>query len=93
MTGRPEEDAAAELALLAAAWDEARQRWHDAATVRFDENHWTPLYQTSREFLEALRALRDLIEASSDGCDNQPDIGGWLPQPSDDDRARRRSPQ
>lgn len=66
MTGRPEEDAAAELALLAAVWDEARERWRDAAAVRFDETHWAPLYQTSREYLEALRALRELIEASAD---------------------------
>lgn len=64
MTGRPDDDAAAELGLLAMAWHETSQRWHDSAEVRFEETHWAPLYQVSREYLEALGVLRDLIEAA-----------------------------
>lgn len=64
MTSWPDEDAARELVLLTAAWDEARQRWHDNAAVRFEDGHWAPLYQASREYLDALGALLELIEAA-----------------------------
>jgi hypothetical protein len=62
MTARPDQDGDHELTLLGAAWDKAVRHWHDDAASQFTTNHWTPLIDESRSYLEALRTLIDLLD-------------------------------
>lgn len=64
MPTRPDRDGDGQLRLLGAAWEEAVQHWRDEVTRQFDADHWTPLVQRSRGYLEALRALLDTLEAA-----------------------------
>lgn len=61
---RPDRDGQEQLRLLGAAWEEADQYWQDEVARQFDTGHWTPLVQQSRTYLEALRALLDLLETA-----------------------------
>jgi hypothetical protein len=61
---RPDEDGGQQLRLLEAAWDRAREHWHDDMTRQFDTQHWTPLVQETRRYLEALRGLLDALDAA-----------------------------
>jgi hypothetical protein len=59
---RPDDDADQQLRLLEAAWDQAREHWHDDMTLHFDTQHWTPLALRTRRYLEALRGLLDALD-------------------------------
>jgi len=61
---RPDRDGQEQLRLLGAAWEEAAQHWQDEVARQFDTGHWAPLVQQSRTYLEALRALMDLLETA-----------------------------
>jgi hypothetical protein len=61
---RPDHDGDEQLRLLGAAWAEAAQHWQDEVARQFDTDHWTPLVQQSRGYLEALRALLDVLETA-----------------------------
>jgi len=64
MTARPDRDGAEQLGLLGTAWEEAAQHWQDEVARQFEADHWTPLVQQSRGYLEALRSVLDTFEAA-----------------------------
>jgi len=64
MHTRPDRDGEEQLRLLAAAWEDAGPHWQDEVARRFDTDHWTPLVQRSRAYLEALGALMDVLETA-----------------------------
>jgi hypothetical protein len=66
---RPDRDGEEQLRLLGAAWEEADHYWQDEVARQFDTGHWTPLVQHSRTYLEALRALMDLLETAERGTE------------------------
>jgi hypothetical protein len=51
MNTRPDRDGDEQLRLLDAAWEEAAR-------------YWTPLAQQARAYLEALRAMMDMLETA-----------------------------
>jgi hypothetical protein len=61
---RPDRDGDEQLRLLGAAWEEAARHWQDEVARQFEADHWTPLDQQSRGYLEALRSLLDMFEAA-----------------------------
>jgi hypothetical protein len=61
---RPDQDGDHQLRLLEAAWDQARQHWHDDMARNFEARHWTPLTQECRTYLDGLRALMEVLEAA-----------------------------
>jgi hypothetical protein len=62
MNTRPDRDGDEQLRLLDAAWEEAARYWQDEVARQFAADHWTPLAQHARAYLEALRALMDMLE-------------------------------
>ena len=64
MPTRPDRDGDEQLRLLGAAWEEAARHWQDEVARQFEADHWTPLAQQSRGYLEALRSLLDMFEAA-----------------------------
>jgi hypothetical protein len=64
MPTRPDRDGDEQLRLLGAAWEEAARHWQDEVARQFDNDHWTPLAQRSRGYLEALRTLMDVLETA-----------------------------
>jgi hypothetical protein len=64
MHTRLDRDGQEQLRLVGAAWEEAAQYWQDEVARRFETEHWTPLVQQSRTYLEALRDLMDLLETA-----------------------------
>jgi hypothetical protein len=64
MTARPDQDGDQQLRLLGDAWDKAAERWRDGPARQFGTAQLTPLLQESRGYLEALRALMDLLETA-----------------------------
>lgn len=64
MPTRPDRDGDEQLRLLAASWEEAARHWQDEVARQFEADHWTPLVQQSRGYLEALRSLLDMFEAA-----------------------------
>ena len=64
MTARPDRDGAEQLGLLGTVWEKAAQHWQDEVARRFDADHWTPLAQRSRSYLEALGTLMDVLETA-----------------------------
>ena len=64
MHTRPDHDGAEQFGLLGAAWEEAAQHWQDEVARRFHADHWTPLVEQSSGYLEALRALMDVLETA-----------------------------
>ena len=64
MTTRPDRDGAEQLGLLGTAWEEVARHWQDEVARQFEADHWTPLVQQSRGYLEALRSLLDTFEAA-----------------------------
>jgi hypothetical protein len=61
---RPDQDGDHQFRLLEAAWDRASQHWHDDVARHFDTRHWTQLSSECRSYLEALRALMDVLDAA-----------------------------
>jgi hypothetical protein len=53
------------LSLLADAWDKAAQHWHDEVARDFDTHHLRPLLHESRRYLDALRALIDVLDTAT----------------------------
>lgn len=64
MHTRPDRDGDEQFRLLGAAWEEAAPHWQDEVARRFEADHWTPLAEQSRGYLEALRSLVDMFEAA-----------------------------
>ena len=64
MPTRPDRDGDEQLRLLGVAWEEAARHWQDEVARQFEADHWTPLVQQSRGYLEALRSLLDMFEAA-----------------------------
>ncbi len=64
MPTRPDRDGDEQLRRLGAAWEEAARQWQDEVARQFEADHWTPLVQQSRGYLEALRSLLDMFEAA-----------------------------
>ena len=64
MTARPDRDGAEQLGLLGTAWEEVARHWQDEVARQFDADHWTPLAQRSRAYLEALGTLMDVLETA-----------------------------
>lgn len=64
MYGRPDIDGTDQLRVLEAAWGQAGQYWRDEVARRFGTDHWAPLAQRSRAYLDALSALLDLLETA-----------------------------
>ena len=64
MHTRPDREGDEQFRLLGAAWEEAAPHWQDEVARRFDTDHWTPLVQRSRAYLEALRTLMDVLETA-----------------------------
>jgi hypothetical protein len=61
---RPDRDGDEQLRLLGVAWEETARHWQDEVARQFEADHWTPLVQQSRGYLEALRSLLDMFEAA-----------------------------
>jgi hypothetical protein len=64
MHTRPDRDGEEQLRLLATAWEDAGPHWQDEVARRFGTDHWTPLVQRSRAYLEALGTLMDVLETA-----------------------------
>ena len=64
MNSRPDRDGDDQFRLLGAAWQDAAQHWRDEVARQFEADHWAPLAQQSRAYLEALRALMDTLETA-----------------------------
>jgi hypothetical protein len=64
MYGRPDRDGAEQLGLLGAAWEKTAQHWQDGVARQFETDHWAPLAERSRAYLEALRILLDVLETA-----------------------------
>jgi hypothetical protein len=64
MYARPDRDGDEQLGLLGAAWQDAAQQWQDEVARQFETDHWTPLAQRTRGYLDALRALLDVLETA-----------------------------
>jgi hypothetical protein len=64
MPGRPDRDGEHQFRLLDDAWASARQHWHDGMARDFGTDHWAPLEQECRSYLEALRGLLDVLDAA-----------------------------
>lgn len=69
MNTRPDRDGDDQLRLLGAAWQDAAQHWRDEVAHQFETEHWAPLAQQSRAYLEALRALMETLEAAERGTE------------------------
>jgi hypothetical protein len=61
---RPERDGDDHLRLLGASWEKAAAHWQDEVARQFGTDHWTPLAQRSRAYLDALGALMDVLETA-----------------------------
>lgn len=57
-------DGQEQFRLLGAAWEETSRHWQDEVARRFERDHWTPLARQSRDYLEALAAMMDLLETA-----------------------------
>lgn len=55
--------------MLGAAWEEAAGHWRDEVARHFEADHWAPLADRSRAYLEALRVLMDLLETAERDTD------------------------
>jgi hypothetical protein len=61
---RPDRDGDHQLWLLDDAWEKAVPHWQDDVARQFATHHWLPLRDESRLYLEALRAMMDLLDAA-----------------------------
>jgi hypothetical protein len=69
MNTRPDRDGDDQLRMLDAAWEEAARYWQDEVARQFAADYWTPLAQQARVYLEALRALMDVLETAERDTD------------------------
>jgi hypothetical protein len=61
---RPDRDGDQQLRLLEDAWEKAVPHWQDDVARQFGTHHWVPLRDETRLYLEALRAMTDLLDAA-----------------------------
>lgn len=61
---RPDRDGDQQLWLLNDAWEKAVPFWQDDIARQFGTHHWMPLRDESRLYLDALRAMMDLLDAA-----------------------------
>jgi hypothetical protein len=61
---RPDRDGDQQLRLLDDAWGKAVPFWQDDIARQFGAHHWLPLRDESRLYLEALRAVMDVLDAA-----------------------------
>ena len=66
---RPDRDGDQQLRLLDDAWDKVEPHWQDDIARQFGTHKWTPLRDESRRYLEALRAMMDLLDAAERDTD------------------------
>ena len=64
LPARPDRDGDQQLRLLDDAWEKAVPFWQDDIARQFGTHHWMPLRHESRLYLEALRAMMDLLDAA-----------------------------
>ena len=64
MFARPDRDGDQQLRLLDDAWEKAVPFWQDDIARQFGTHHWMPLRDESRSYLEALRAMMDVLDAA-----------------------------
>ena len=64
MHTRPDRDGDEQLRLLSTAWEQADRHWQDEVARQFEADHWMPLQQRSRAYLDALRTMMDLLETA-----------------------------
>ena len=64
MPARPDRDGAEQLSLLGTAWEQAAQHWRDEVARQFEADHWAPLAQQSRAYLDALSRMMDVLETA-----------------------------
>ena len=64
MPARPDRDGDQQLRLLDDAWEKAGSEWQDDVARQFGTHQWLPLRDESRLYLEALRAMMDLLDAA-----------------------------
>jgi hypothetical protein len=64
MHTRPDRDGQEQFRLLGVAWEETARHWQDEVARRFEGDHWAPLARPSRDYLEALAAMLDLLETA-----------------------------
>jgi hypothetical protein len=61
---RPDRDGDQHLRLLEDAWERVVPSWRDGMARHFGTHQWTPLRDESRSYLEALRAMMDVLDAA-----------------------------
>jgi hypothetical protein len=64
MNARPDRDGEEQLRLLGSAWQGAAEHWLDEVARQFEADHWTPLAQQSRAYLDALSQMMDVLETA-----------------------------
>ena len=64
MPARPDRDGAEQLSLLGTAWEQVAQHWRDEVARQFEADHWVPLAQQSRAYLDALSQMMDVLETA-----------------------------
>jgi hypothetical protein len=64
MPGRPDADGDHQFRLLDTAWDATQQHWNDDMSRHFDQRYWVPLRDETRDYLQALRKMMDLLNAA-----------------------------
>jgi hypothetical protein len=64
LPARPDRDGDQQLWLLDDVWGKALPYWQDDIARQFGTHHWMPLRDESRLYLEALRAMMDLLDAA-----------------------------
>lgn len=69
MHTRPDLEGDEQLRLLGTAWEAAAEHWQDEVARRFGSDHWAPLAQRTRSFLEALGTLLDVLETAERDTD------------------------
>jgi hypothetical protein len=79
---RPERDGEEQVRVLGAAWEEAARHWQDEVARHFEADHWTPLAERSRAYLEALRVLLDLLETAERETEFLPPRRSDQPRPA-----------
>ena len=61
---RPDRDGDQQLRLLEGAWEEVVPYWQDGIARHFGTHQWTSLREESRSYLEALRAMMDMLDTA-----------------------------
>lgn len=49
---------------LEAVWQDAVEYWHDSTTDYFEQNYWWPLAEAMSAYIDAVRALEEVLSAA-----------------------------